>query len=155
MEKGFEPIFDKNSQILILGSFPSVISRKEGVRFYYGNPRNKFWGTLSRIFEVEIKNEKQEKIKFLLNHKIALWDIVESCDIIGAADSKITNYSVVNLDIILNFAKINKIILNGKKAFEIFNKNYSFNKIEVICLPSTSPANFYFDFNKWLEVLKK
>lgn len=150
--KGFEPVFDKNSEILILGSFPSVISRENG--FYYGNKRNRFWNVLSKIFEVEIGNEKEKKTEFLLRHKIALWDIVETCEIEGALDSKIKNHTVVDLDTILNTAKINKIILNGKKAFKIFSERYSFKNLEIVCLPSTSPANISFDFTKWKNALK-
>ena len=152
MYRGFQPVFDKNSEILILGSFPSVKSRETD--FYYGNLQNRFWKTLSKIFKAEIKNEKQEKIDFLLKHKIALWDIVKSCEILGSADNKITNYTVVDLNIILNTAKIKMIILNGKAAYKIFNENYKLDGIEIICLPSTSPANTSFDFSKWLNAFK-
>ena len=148
--KGFEPVYDKNSEILILGSFPSVISREVG--FYYGNRRNRFWSLLGKIFREEIGENVDSKKAFLLKHGIALWDIAESCDVKGSSDSEIKNVSVVDLDIILNVADIGLIICNGKKSYEIFSKNYDL-PIKSVCLPSTSPANVSFDESKWFDAL--
>lgn len=151
MYKGFKPVFDKNSEILILGSFPSVKSRE--IDFYYGNKQNRFWNILSKIFGIEIGNKKEEKIEFLLKYKIALWDIVGTCEILGSMDNSIKNYTVVDLNVIIKSAKIKKIILNGKTAFKIFNEKYQLKNIEIVCLPSTSPANISFDFSKWFNAL--
>lgn len=149
---GFKPIYDSNSEILILGSFPSVASRKSN--FYYGNPRNKFWETIAKIYNENLPKTIEEKIEFLYKNKIALWDIVESCDIVGSADTNIKNFKVVNLSKILAFSKIFAIICNGKKSYEILIKNYNL-PIKVYYLPSTSPANVSFSEEKWVEGFKK
>lgn len=152
MHYGFEPIFDKNSKILILGSFPSVISRKN--QFYYANPQNRFWKMLFQIFDEPIDPSIDQKKAFLSAHHIALWDIVQSCEIKGSQDSKIQNTSVVDLSIILDYAPIQLILCNGKKAYEIYQKNYS-NSIPCVCLPSTSPANTRFTMELWKEQFVK
>ena len=84
----FKPIFDKNSKILILGSFPSVISRKFG--FYYTNPQNRFWRVLARILNDDVPESIDEKIKFLLSHHIAIYDAAISCEIEGSSDAKMS-----------------------------------------------------------------
>jgi hypoxanthine-DNA glycosylase len=130
MIKGFDPVFNDCSEILILGSFPSVLSRKDG--FYYGNKRNRFWQTLALIFKEETPTTNEEKRTFILSHKLALWDIVETCNIKGSADSNLKNYSVVNLNKIIDFSKIKVIICNGKKCYEIFIKQYKTLNIKVL-----------------------
>lgn len=151
MYKVFEPIFDKNSKILILGSFPSVISRETG--FYYGNKKNRFWNVLSKIFSEKIGDETEEKKKFLKEHKIALWDIVYECEIKGSLDNNLKCLKVSDLNRILNVAKIEKIICNGKKAYQIFSKHYKSLAQICLVLPSTSPANIKFDFELWKQAL--
>ena len=151
MINGFEPIFDKNSKILILGSFPSVISRRNG--FYYGNKRNRFWQVLADIFGEPVPLEISDKISFLKRNGVALWDIVDSTDLQGSADSSIKNFKVVNLSNVLDFCQIKYIICNGKKCFEIFCAHYDVSQ-KVICLPSTSPANVSFDKEKWAVAFK-
>ena len=91
----FEPVYDKNSEILILGSFPSVKSRK--VEFYYGNKQNRFWKMLCGYFREDISTDTAGKISFLYEHKIALWDAVSSCEIEGSSDSKIRNYEIADI----------------------------------------------------------
>jgi len=152
MISGFEPVYDENSKILILGSFPSVLSRKNS--FYYGNPRNRFWETVSKIFGENQPHTIEDKIDFLHRNNIGIWDIVDSCDLVGSADSNIKNFKVVNLSKILDFSKISAIICNGKKCYEIFSKNYDL-PIKVYCVPSTSPANVSFSESKWFEVFKE
>ena len=83
----FEPVYDKNSEILILGSFPSVKSREQG--FYYGHPQNRFWKLLAYLTQVQIPETIEQKKSFLLEHHIAVWDVIESCDIIGSSDSSV------------------------------------------------------------------
>ena len=136
----FPPLYDKNSEVLILGSFPSVKSREE--MFFYGHPQNRFWKVLSAIFECDVPETKEEKKELLLSGKIALWDVIGSCEITGSSDSSIKNVTPNDLTVIFDTANIRKIFVNGKTAEKYYNK-YTKNKTgrEAICLPSTSPAN--------------
>lgn len=109
--KGFLPFFDENSEILILGSFPSVISRE--TNFYYGNKQNRFWKILSEAFGEPAPETIGEKQALLKNHKIALWDVVTECEITGSLDSTIKNYKVADLRQVLDNANVKTIILNG------------------------------------------
>ncbi len=152
MLKGFEPIYDENSEVLILGSFPSVISREVG--FYYGNKRNRFWKLIGEIYGEKIPDDAAGKREFLLRRRIALWDVALKCEIKGSLDSGLKNVVVADLDPIIEKSKIKLIILNGKKSFEIYSKNYCY-PVKTVCLPSTSPANVNFDENKWKDVLKE
>lgn len=150
--KGFLPFFDENSEILILGSFPSVISRE--TNFYYGNKQNRFWKVLAEAFGEPAPETIGEKQALLKNHKIALWDVVAECEITGSLDSTIKNYKVADLQQVLDNAKIRKIILNGGKAKEIFLKNFRSLSDFAVFLPSTSPLNTRFDKTIWLNALK-
>ena len=147
----FKPIFDKNSKILILGSFPSVISRKFG--FYYTNPQNRFWRVLARILNDDVPESIDEKIKFLLSHHIAIYDAAISCEIEGSSDAKMSKIVPANLKPIFKEANIKQVYANGGKAYEICKK-YLENEIikatknEVIKLPSTSPANAKFSLER-------
>lgn len=145
-----KPIYDENSKILILGSFPSVKSRE--VEFYYGHPQNRFWKVLSRVFDEEMPVTKDEKKAFLLRNNIAVWDVIHSCDIEGSADSTIKNVVPNDISVILSNSKIEKILVNGKKA-EALYKKYIENEIEIkaVCLPSTSPANASWSVEKLCE----
>lgn len=151
--KGFLPFFDENSEILILGSFPSVISRE--TNFYYGNKQNRFWKILSEAFGEPAPETIGEKQALLKNHKIALWDVVAECEITGSLDSTIKNYKVADLQKVLDKANVKKIILNGGKAKEIFLKNYKYLSASAVFLPSTSPLNTRFDKTIWLNALKE
>ena len=135
-----EPIYDENSKILILGSFPSVKSREE--RFFYAHPQNRFWKVLARAFGAQLPQSIEEKKRFLLSNRIALWDVIASCDIEGSSDVTIKNATANDLSRITSVAKIEKIILNGKTAEKYFNRFLRKNiNINAISLPSTSPAN--------------
>lgn len=146
----FEPIFDENSEILILGTLPSVKSRETD--FYYGHPQNRFWKVIARITNTQSYNTIEEKKKMLLDNKIAVWDTIASCDIVGSSDSSITNVVPSDISMILNYSNIKKIYVNGGKAYELYNK-YLLKKtgIEAIKLPSTSPANARFNFESLVE----
>ena len=157
----FKPIFDKNSKILILGSFPSVISRKFG--FYYTNPQNRFWRVLAGILNADVPESIDEKIKFLLSHHIAIYDAAISCEIEGSSDAKMSKIVPVNLKPIFKTANITQVYANGGKAYEICKKYLESEiikatKNEVIKLPSTSPANAKFSFEKpmheWQVIVK-
>lgn len=145
-----DPIYDKNSKILILGSFPSVKSREEG--FFYGHPRNRFWSVLADIFGENKPVTIEEKKNLLLNHNIALWDVIHSCEIYGSADSSIKNVVANDVNNILCNSKIEFIITNGKKADELYNQYiYPNTHIKSHCLPSTSPANAAWQYDRLLE----
>lgn len=147
---GFEPVFDENSKILILGSFPSVISRE--VSFYYGNKQNRFWRTLSEFFRCAAETVGDKK-RLCLNNGIALWDIVVSCKIKGSMDSEIKDYRLADLNTVLSACDIRKILCNGQKAYELTKKAYD-GIIPVLKLPSTSPANVRFDKQIWFDNLQ-
>lgn len=151
IKKGFEPFIGDNPKILILGSFPSVKSRK--IEFYYGNSQNKFWKTLAEYFGQSIPQTVDEKKQFLCINHIALWDVVAECEIIGSQDSKIKNFKVADIQKLLQKINVQLIILNGSKAFEIFTRHYPEIKVPYIQLPSTSPANIRFLKEKWFDVL--
>ena len=134
------PVFDKDSRVLILGSFPSVKSREEG--FFYGHPQNRFWRVTASVFGEDVPKTIDEKKSFLLRNHIALWDVIGSCEIDGSSDSSIRNVSVNDIKMILETAGIQAIYLNGKKAFQLYQKHMlPVTGREGICLPSTSPAN--------------
>ena len=141
------PVYDKDSKVLILGSFPSVRSREEG--FFYGHPQNRFWKVASKVFGEEIPGTVAEKKAFLLRNHIALWDVIGSCEIEGSSDSSIRNVTVNDISVILKTADIRAIYLNGKKADQYYRK-YLFPAVkkEGICLPSTSPANAAWNLDK-------
>lgn len=149
-----EPVYNFESKILILGSFPSVKSRDKG--FFYGHAQNRFWKVISSIFGAELPKNTLEKKKLLLDNKIAVWDVIKSCEIIGSSDSTIKNVTSNDISLILNSAKIEKIIVNGKTAEKFYNK-YIFDKIKrkAICLPSTSPANAAWSLEKLIDKWKK
>lgn len=131
-----EPIYDENSKILILGSFPSEKSRAFG--FYYMHPSNRFWKVLEKIFKEEVDDKKA----FCLKHGIALFDTVASCEITSSSDSSIRNVVPNDLSCILNSANIKAIFTTGQKAHQIYEKYlYPIYQIKDICLSSTSPAN--------------
>lgn len=152
-EIGFPPVYDKNSRVLILGSFPSVKSRK--INFYYGNNQNRFWKTIYSYFGEEYSPDfsTERKKEFLLRHNIALWDIVTSCKVVGSADLSIKDYTVADLSPILSAAKLSLIILNGATAHKIFMEKYGDIGVRYVKLPSTSPANPRFNYNEWRSAL--
>ncbi|MCI8588747.1 MAG: DNA-deoxyinosine glycosylase [Bacilli bacterium] len=135
-----EPIYDKDSKVLILGSMPSVKSREVG--FYYGHPQNRFWKTLGKVYNENIGESKESKIEFLKRHHIALFDVLKSCEIEGSKDQSIKNPQPNNLLPILKNSSIQTIFTTGKKADQLYQKYcYPKTKIKAICLPSTSPCN--------------
>lgn len=145
-----EPIYNENSRILILGSFPSVKSREEG--FFYGHPQNRFWRVLAAIFQTEMPKSIEEKKNFLYNNKVAVWDVICSCDIIGSSDSSIKNVVPNDLRQILEQADIEQIYVNGKTAKQLYDKYiYPQIKREAICLPSTSPANAAWNLERLID----
>ncbi len=155
--QGFNAVFNENSRLLILGSFPSVLSFQNG--FYYGNPRNRFWGLMQEIFGGSIETIEDKK-ELLLANNIALWDIVaggtnQKQGKQSSSDSNLACDTPADIKWILSKTKITKIICNGKKSYELFCKFYPKLVDITICLPSTSPANVRFDKTLWIEQLKQ
>ncbi len=147
----FEPVFDENSRILILGTFPSVKSREQG--FYYGHPQNRFWKILANLLNEPVPETIETKKAFLLKHGIAVWDVVASCDITGSSDSSIKNVVPADLSQVLDHAPIEKIFANGGKAYSLYQK-YAFpiTGREAQKLPSSSPANASWQMERLLGV---
>ena len=144
------PVFDKDSRILILGSFPSVRSREEG--FFYGHPQNRFWKVMASVFNEETPCTLEAKKAFLLRNHIALWDVIGSCEIDGSSDSSIRNVTVNDISVILDKADIRSICLNGKKAEQYYKKYLlPVTGREGICLPSTSPANAAWSMERLIQ----
>ena len=134
------PVYDKNSKVLILGSFPSVKSRE--AQFFYGHPQNRFWKVLSAVLGCECPVTTEEKKAMLLSHNIAVWDVIGSCEITGSSDASIR--SVVPNDIAALVAKtsVTAIFANGATSYNMY-KRYCRDAVgmEAVRLPSTSPAN--------------
>lgn len=150
----FEPIYNEQSKILILGSLPSVKSRE--IAFYYGHPQNRFWKVLAGIYQKEVPKTKEEKIEMLLACKIAVWDVIRSCDIIGSSDSSIQNVEPMDLSRVLKNGSIKAIYANGKTAAKLY-RTYSQEStgMEIIELPSTSPANAAYSLERLIEIWKE
>ena len=150
------PVYNKNSKILILGSFPSVKSHE--LNFYYGHPQNRFWKLMSKIYNEEIGDEIDLKKQFLLKNNIALWDSLKSCEIKGSSDASITNVEINNIEELIKKSNISKIIFNGKAAYNLFVKNADMTKysnLEIRILPSTSPANAAYSLDKLFDIWSK
>ena len=148
------PVFDKDSNILILGSFPSVKSREQG--FFYGHPQNRFWKVTAAVFGEEVPQTIPEKRAFLIRNHIAVWDVIRSCDIVGSSDSSIRNVTANDLNEILRASSVHTIYVNGKTAFRYYQK-YTEPRINrpAICLPSTSPANAAWNLERLVEEWKQ
>lgn len=143
----FPPIYDGNSRILILGSFPSVKSREQ--LFFYGHPQNRFWRVTAAVYGSEAPGTIPEKKEFLLSHGIALWDVIASCEITGSSDSSIKNVAVNDLSLIFAASDIKRIFVNGQTAKRFYDR-YTKPLVgrEAAVLPSTSPANAAWTFDK-------
>ena len=136
----FPPLYNQNSQILILGSFPSVKSREQ--KFFYGHPQNRFWKVVSAVLGCETPSTVEEKKTFLLEHGIALWDVIASCEITGSSDTSIKNVIPNDIAEILEAGNIKQIFVNGKTAEKYYIKYLEAKTGKTaVCLPSTSPAN--------------
>ena len=146
----FPPLYDENSRILILGNFPSVKSREQ--LFFYGHPQNRFWRVVSAVFGEETPVTIEEKKAFLLKNRIALWDVIASCEIIGSSDASITNVQANDIRPILEKAPIEAVFVNGKTAEKMYLKyTEKISGRKAVCLPSTSPANAAWSFQKLIE----
>ena len=144
------PVYDRDSRILILGSFPSVRSRETG--FFYGHPRNRFWKVVSGLRKEPEPGTVPEKREFLLRNHIALYDVIASCTITGSSDSSIQDAVPVDLTPLLAGTQIRQIFCNGGTSYRLYRK-YLEEKTgkTAVRLPSTSPANAACSLEKLLE----
>lgn len=143
VEHTFEPVFDSNSRILILGTMPSPKSRENG--FYYGHPQNRFWRILSELLNENLPKNNDERKKLILSHNIALWDVLKSCNIEGADDASIKNPVANDIKSLIEKTNIKAIFTTGKKAYSLYNRFcFENTAIQAVSLPSTSPANCRF-----------
>ena len=136
IEHGFEPVFDEHSRVLVLGSFPSVLSRANA--FYYGNPQNRFWRVMATCLGMPVPPNEGDplasgepatldasiaaKRAMLLNGGVALWDVVESCDIKGSSDASIRNVVPAHIERITDAASIEVVVCNGGTAGRLYKR---------------------------------
>ena len=146
----FEPVFDSQSRILILGSFPSVQSRNTG--FYYGHRQTRFWRILAALFSEDVPSTVNEKRELLLSRRIALWDVLKECDITGSSDASIRAAVPNDIAGIVKASKIRHVFTNGKKAHSLY-ECFALESVGIkdTCLPSSSPANAAFGFSDLLN----
>lgn len=143
----FPPLYDADSEILILGSLPSVKSREQ--QFFYGHPQNRFWKVIAAITEEKLPETIDEKKKLLLCHHIALWDTIDCCDIIGSSDSSVKNVMPTDVEPIIHSTRITKVFCNGSTAGKYYAKyQQKRTGLEAVTLPSTSPANAAFSLER-------
>lgn len=149
----FEALYNENSKVLILGSFPSVKSRE--VSFFYGHPRNRFWKVIPALFGEEEPVTIEKKKELILRRNLALWDSIHSCEITGSSDSSVRNVVPNDISKIIGNSKVSKVFCNGALSHKMYMK-YIFpdTKIEAVKLPSTSPANAAYSLDKLIEEWK-
>ncbi len=177
----FEPLYDAESRILILGSFPSVKSREQN--FFYGHPQNRFWKVLANVFSetgnasgrgtgaeasasaepasaapsnpVFVPQTIEEKRAFLLSHHVALWDVIYSCRIHGSSDASIRDAVPTDLRRIIENSKVDRVFVNGQTAFKLYQKyQQKLISLPAAVLPSTSPANATWSVERLTEAWK-
>ncbi len=150
----FPPLFDTNSRVLILGSFPSVKSREQ--LFFYGHPQNRFWKVMAVVLCSEVPTNIQAKKELLLSHGIALWDSIARCEIEGSSDASIAQVVPNDLRPILEAAEIRKIFCNGKKSWKMYCQYIEpVTGRPALCLPSTSPANAVWSLERLTDVWRE
>ena len=154
VEHPFGPLYDRDSRILILGSFPSVASRQQD--FYYGHPYNRFWKVLASLFDEKVPKTIEEKKSLLKRHHIALYDVIKECDIKGSSDSSIRNAVPTDLKEILDKSMIRRVYCNGKLSGSLYKRYQEKDTgIEARILPSTSPANAAYGMKELMECWKE
>ena len=146
----FGPLYDARSEVLILGSLPSVKSREQN--FFYGHPQNRFWPLLAALYGEPPPGSVEEKKALALRCRVALWDTIYSCDIVGSSDSSIRSVVPTDLRPILSGSGVTRIFCNGRTS-GLYYKKYQEKTlhIEATVLPSTSPANAAWTMEKLME----
>lgn len=157
LEHTFDPVYDAESKILILGSFPSVKSREN--HFFYGHPQNRFWKVMANVLEWQVPTTIEEKKAMLLENHVAIWDVIASCSIQGSSDTSIKDVVVNDFSEILENSMVEHIYVNGGKAYELYHKYAEkVTGMKAVKLPSTSPANAAWSLEKlsgkWKELIK-
>ena len=146
----FLPIYNEESEILILGTLPSVKSRESN--FYYGHPQNRFWKLLAALFAEDVPVTIEEKKALLYRNHVAVWDVVASCDIIGSSDSSIKNVVPADIAGLLAKSNVKKVFCNGNLAKKLYDQYaLPFTGVEAEKLPSTSPANAQYNLEKLIK----
>lgn len=149
----FGPLYNENSESLILGSFPSVKSRE--AMFFYGHPQNRFWKVIPMLYGEKIPENIEEKKSVILRHNLALWDSIHSCTITGSSDSSVKDVVPNDISHIIENSKIEKVFCNGALSYKMYMKYiYPETRIKAVKLPSTSPANAAFSIDRLLEEWK-
>ena len=147
------PTFDADSEILILGSFPSARSREMG--FYYGHPRNRFWTVMAALYGEDVPVGVDARRSFLLRNRVAAWDVIGSCTIAGSSDSSIRDVTANDLRPILSGSRVQRIFVNGKTAAKMYRRYAQpVIGIDAVCLPSTSPANASYSLERLISEWK-
>lgn len=152
-QHNIEPVYDEQSRVLILGSFPSVKSREQ--QFFYGHKQNRFWRVMARVLECPVPESVEQKREMLLTHHVAVWDVIASCEITGSSDASIRDVVPNDLSRILSCADIRAVYTNGGKAHQLYEKYiFPVNGREARLLPSTSPANAGYSLERLAEAWK-
>lgn len=146
----FEPVWREDSAVLILGTMPSVKSRENG--FYYGHPQNRFWRVMAGVLSCEPPADVPAKKEMLLQNRIALWDVLQSCEIVGSGDASIRSETPNDLTLLLKAAPVRAVFTNGRKAESLYRRFcLPQTGMASVCLPSTSPANASWTLEKLTE----
>ena len=150
LQHPFGPLYNENSRVLILGSFPSVKSREQN--FFYGHPQNRFWKVVAAVFGRPVPASIEEKKALILESGLALWDSIASCEITGSSDASIRNVRANDIGVILDHCRIERIYCNGRKSHDLYQR-YIMPRTgrEAECLPSTSPANAQWTLDRLIE----
>ena len=151
--EAFGPLYDADSEVLILGSIPSPKSREQ--RFYYGHPQNRFWKVMAAVLEESLPSTVEEKAEMMHRHHIALWDSLSECDLRGATDASIQNPVPTDIPWLLRETKIHAVFCTGATAYRYYEKyHFPATGISAVRLPSTSPANAAVSLEKLTEAYK-
>lgn len=150
----FPALYDRESQVLMLGSIPSPKSRE--MAFYYGHPQNRFWKVMAAVLGEDVPETIPQKKAMLKKHRIALWDVLDSCTIVGASDTSIEDPIVNNIGELVKKSRVSRIFCTGATAYNLYKK-FCANDVglEAIKLPSTSPANCAVSLEKLIEAYKE
>ncbi|MBO4437233.1 MAG: DNA-deoxyinosine glycosylase [Fibrobacter sp.] len=149
----FPPVYDRDSRVLLLGSIPSPKSREVG--FYYGHPQNRFWKVLAAVLGETIPETIPQKKAMLKRHHIALWDVLESCTIVGASDTSIEDAIPNKIAALVARSKVARIFCTGATAHKLYQKYCAADVgIDAVKLPSTSPANCAVSLEKLVEAYR-
>ncbi len=150
----FPALYDRESRVLLLGSIPSPKSRE--MAFYYGHPQNRFWKVMAAVLGEEIPETIAQKKAMLKKHHVALWDVLDSCTIVGASDTSIEDPVVNNIGELVKKSKVSRIFCTGATAYNLYQKFCAKEVgIDAVKLPSTSPANCAVSLEKLVEAYKK